>query len=498
MELHDKLRDCFDEMVVYKDLQKTSFFSALSLPAFMRDWLLKKFEDEDGEFDKDELLRFVKKFIPRKDDWTAIMNRIIVENEKVKFLAKVSINIDIKTGEVSFALPDFGLGFKDTIIESHVWDVCKDDLVKGKDVWGMVELGYRSPDDFDFEFEYEKKSSKAKNSKAGKITLVSFKNFCPYRIDLDQYKDARKDFTTEEWIDVILGAVDYNAAGYETQEQKLTMLTRLLPFVEKRLNLIELAPKGTGKSYLFGNVSRFGWLSSGGVMSRAKMFYDQSKRREGLISGSDFVTLDEVQTISFTDTDEMRAALKGYLEQGNFTVGDYKGVADAGMVLCGNIRKEIMDADGYSNMFVELPEVFHESALIERFHGFIKGWNIPRMKDDLKVSGWALNSEYFCSIMHELRGDMTYRAIVDELIIVPAGADTRDTEAVRRIATAYLKLLFPHVQSAKDISYYEFKKYCFDRARKMRDTIKYQLGLLDIEYSGKDLPPFTIQTFDEE
>ena len=498
MELHDKLRDCFDEMVVYKDLQKTNFFSALSLPAFMRDWLLKKFEDEDGEFDKDELLRFVKKFIPRKDDWTAIMNRIIVENEKVKFLAKVSINIDIKTGEVSFALPDFGLGFKDTIIESHVWDVCKDDLVKGKDVWGMVELGYRSPDDFDFEFEYEKKTSKAKNSKAGKITLVSFKNFCPYRIDLDQYKDARKDFSTEEWIDVILGAVDYNAAGYETQEQKLTMLTRLLPFVEKRLNLIELAPKGTGKSYLFGNVSRFGWLSSGGVMSRAKMFYDQSKHREGLISGSDFVTLDEVQTISFTDTDEMRAALKGYLEQGNFTVGDYKGVADAGMVLCGNIRKEIMDADGYSNMFVELPEVFHESALIERFHGFIKGWNIPRMKDDLKVSGWALNSEYFCSIMHELRGDMTYRAIVDELIVVPAGADTRDTEAVKRIATAYLKLLFPHVQSAKDISYYEFKKYCFDRARKMRDTIKYQLGLLDIEYSGKDLPPFTIQTFNEE
>ena len=276
MELHDKLRDCFDEMVVYKDLQKTNFFSALSLPAFMRDWLLKKFEDEDGEFDKDELLRFVKKFIPRKDDWTAIMNRIIVENEKVKFLAKVSINIDIKTGEVSFALPDFGLGFKDTIIESHVWDVCKDDLVKGKDVWGMVELGYRSPDDFDFEFEYEKKTSKAKNSKAGKITLVSFKNFCPYRIDLDQYKDARKDFTTEEWIDVILGAVDYNAAGYETQEQKLTMLTRLLPFVEKRVNLIELAPKGTGKSYVFEKISKRGWLITGGTVSR--MFNYQNKR----------------------------------------------------------------------------------------------------------------------------------------------------------------------------------------------------------------------------
>ena len=492
MDYIEKLRDNFDEMVVYKNLKQTNFFSALSLPSFMRDWLLRKFEDEDGNFDKDELLRFVKKFIPRKDDWNAIKNKIIIEGERVKFLAKVSVNIGIKTGIVSFSLPEFGLGFKETIIESSVWDECKDDLVKGRDIWGMVELGYRSPDAFDIEFEYEHSKSKAKTSKEGKIKLLSFRNFCPYEIDVEQYKDARNEFSIDEWIDIVLGAVDYNASGYKTEEQKLTMLTRLLPFVEKKLNLIELAPKGTGKSYLFGNVSRYGWLSSGGVMSRAKMFYDQSKRREGLISGSDFVTLDEVQTISFTDTDEMRAALKGYLEQGNFTVGDYKGTADAGVILCGNIRKEIMDSDGYSNMFVELPVVFHESALIERFHGFIKGWNIPRMNDDLKVSGWALNSEYFCSILHELRSDFTYRSIVDELIIVPDEADTRDTEAVKRIATAYLKLLFPNVRSASDISAYDFKHYCLDRAIRMRDTIRYQLGLLDVEYAGKDLPAFKI------
>ncbi len=496
MDYFDKLRDCFDEMVVYKDLKKTNFFSALSLPAFMRDWLLRKFEDEEGNFDKDELARFVKKFIPRKEDWNAIKNRVIVEGQKTKFLAKVSVNIDIRTGEVSFALPEFGLGFKETIIESDVWDECKEDLVKGRDVWGMIELGYRAPDAFDIEFEYEKSKSKARASKDGKIKLLSFRNFCPYEIDIEQYKEARKEFTTEEWMNVILGAVDYNADGYKTEEEKLTMLTRLLPFVEKRLNLIELAPKGTGKSYLFGNVSRYGWLSSGGIMSRAKMFYDQSKRREGLLSGSDFVTLDEVQTISFTDTDEMRAALKGYLEQGTFTVGDYKGVAEAGVVLCGNIRKEIMDADGYSNMFEELPVVFHESALIERFHGFIKGWNIPRMNDDLKVAGWALNSEYFCSIIHELRSDLTYRTVVDDLIVVPDSADTRDTEAVKRIATAYLKLLFPHVQNSKDISAYDFKRYCLSRAIKMRDTIRYQLGLLDKEYAGKDLPAFMVSKDD--
>lgn len=281
---------------------------------------------------------------------------------------------------------------------------------------------------------------------------------------------------------------------YDKAASFALMLTRLLPFVEKRLNLIELAPKGTGKSYLYGRVSRFGWLSSGGAMSVPKLFYDQSRRTEGLIAGYDFVTLDEIQTISFTDVDKVRSALKGYLESGEYTVGNHKGIAWAGMILCGNIPKEIMDNDATTDMFTELPSEFHESALLERFHGFIKGWNIPRMNDDLKVNGWALNSEYFCSIMHELRNDSSYRAIVDRLIEVPDGADTRDTEAVKRIATAYLKLLFPYVRQPEDIRTADFNRYCLRRACKMRSIILTQMGIMDIEYAGRDIPQFKVRT----
>jgi len=485
----EKLRTHFDEMMVYKDLKKSNFLPALGLPSFMRDWLLKKFGDENGNFDPEELDNFVRTYLPHKDNWTAIKNKVVVEMDQVKLLAKVSIDIDIRTAEVSFSLPDYGLSSKDSIIEDSVWQKCKDYLVGGRETWGMAEIGYRPAAE----------GERATGANRGKIRLAAFKGFCPYTIDVDYYKGARAEFSTEEWLDVLLGAVDYNAAGYtgdertDGEEMKLTMLTRLLPFVEKRLNLIELAPKGTGKSYLFGRVSRFGWLSSGGVMSRAKMFYDQNKRADGLVSWNDFVVLDEVQTISFTDVGEMRAALKGYLEQGVFTVGNYEGSADAGVVLCGNIKKETMDADGYVNMFEELPKVFHESALIERFHGFIKGWNIPRMNDDLKIAGWALNSEYFCSIMHELRSDTSYRATVDELVEVPAAADTRDTEAVKRIATAYLKLLFPNVRNAGGITAREFERYCLGRARKMRDVIKYQLGKLDAEYLGKDMPRLRVR-----
>ena len=281
---------------------------------------------------------------------------------------------------------------------------------------------------------------------------------------------------------------------YDKAASFALMLTRLLPFVEKRLNLIELAPKGTGKSYLYGRVSRFGWLSSGGAMSVPTLFYDQSRRTEGLIAGYDFVTLDEIQTISFTDVDKVRSALKGYLESGEYTVGNHKGIAWAGMILCGNIPKEIMDNDATTDMFTELPSEFHESALLERFHGFIKGWNIPRMNDDLKVNGWALNSEYFCSIMHELRNDSSYRAIVDRLIEVPDGADTRDTEAVKRIATAYLKLLFPYVRQPEDIRTADFNRYCLRRACKMRSIILTQMGIMDIEYAGRDIPQFKVRT----
>ena len=187
----------------------------------------------------------------------------------------------------------------------------------------------------------------------------------------------------------------------------------------------------------------------------------------------------------------MRAVLKGYMESGVFTVGNYEGVAESGIVLLGNVKEENMNE--YDNMFEELPKIFHESALIDRFHGFIKGWDIPRMHDDLKISDWALNSEYFSEIMHLLRYDVSYRAIVDDLVIVPERADTRDTEAIKRICTAYLKLLFPNVRNSKDVDLLQFNKYCLKPAISMRSIIKYQLGILDIEYRGKSVPYFDIR-----
>ena len=141
----EKLRDCFDEMVVYKDLKKSNFFSALGLPSFLRDWLLKKFADDEGNLDIDELTDFIRTYLPNKEEWVRIKDRIINDNERVKLLTKISVDISIKTGEITFSLPDFGLTNKETMIDVSTWDQYRGELISGQEVWGVVELGYRPP-----------------------------------------------------------------------------------------------------------------------------------------------------------------------------------------------------------------------------------------------------------------------------------------------------------------------------------------------------------------
>lgn len=472
----ERLKDAFDEMVLYKDLQKSNFISSFKLPSFMRDWVIKHFQDDDGVIDTEEAVNFVKEFIPTKDNWKSILNRIVSFHETVKFLGKISVNINIKNQEVSFRLPDFGLNYKETIIPKLVWDNCCDDLLKSEENWGIIEIGYQIPEN---------------DKDDGKIKLVSYQDFCPYEVSLDDYKSAREDFSLSEWIDIILAASDYNPNGYENTEQKLTMIQRFLPFVEKQVNLMELAPPGTGKSYLFGQISRYGWLVSGKV-TRSKLIYDLTTKKDGVVAFRDFVALDEIREAEYMKDTEIQSALQGIMENGKYRAPDNHEVnVEAGIIFLGNIASDKQNE--YVNMLTELPRPFHQPQFLDRIHGFIKGWDLPRMNDDMKACGWALNSEYFATIMHELRNDASYRAIVDEKIIVPQNSDTRDTEAVKKICTAYLKLLFPNVHKAEDIKSDDFRRYCLNPAMDMRGIIRIQMGLSDAKEQGKTVPEFDVK-----
>lgn len=477
--VEDKLRRYFGDMLVYKSPSNSKFFSALSLPSFMRDWLVMRFSDNEGHISKEEVSVYVKRTIPKKEQWNDYQVELLHKNQSVRFLTKVKIDFDTASRQALFSLPEFGVPQKkgEAVVEWHVIEANREYLLSPTEVWGIVELLC----DLD---ETGKKTI---------IKLVDFTPFCPYTIDLEFYKDMRRFFDVGEWLDVLLSAIDYNPNGYATKKQKITMLSRLLPFVEKRINLIELAPKETGKSYLFAQISKYGWLVSGGSISRAKMFYDISKRTPGLASRYDYVAFDEIQSIKFTDAMEMQGALKGYLESGEYRVGDYRGVGDAGLVLLGNIDTDKMYVD--QNMFSDLPEIFHESALLDRFHGFIRGWDIPKMKESLKANGWALNTEYFGEIMHMLRDELAYRAVVDELLELPKNSATRDTEAIKRICTGFLKLIFPNatdVSKLEDIN--KFVTYCLEPAMEMRRVIKRQLGIIDYgEFGQTKIPEIKVK-----
>ena len=143
----NRLKDAFDTMVVFKDLQQNNFISSFKLPSFMRDYVVKNFQDDDGEVDVEGASEFIRTYIPKKEDWKNLKNRIINNGETIKILAKVCIEINIRTGEISFSLPDFGLGYKDTTIPRDVWNACSDALLKAEENWGIIELGYQYPYD---------------------------------------------------------------------------------------------------------------------------------------------------------------------------------------------------------------------------------------------------------------------------------------------------------------------------------------------------------------
>jgi ATP-dependent Lon protease len=394
-----------------------------------------------------------------------VKSRLVSLQETVQLLTRFIISTDIKEGKVRLAIPDAGIKFTEAFIPEWLIGKHKDDLIDGEK-WGVIKLKYNPP------------SGREK----GRIELTEYKPFRPYKVDLEYFIDCCKQFSTEEWIDVLLSAMEYNPQGFDNITQKLEFISRLLPFVEPRLNMIELAPKGTGKSYVFGNLSKYGWLVSGGKVSRAKLFYDKTRQQPGIMKNYDLITFDEIQTIVFQDPSEMQAILKSYLESGKATVDNYAFLSECSMMLMGNLPLTSDNQPIDKKYFNALPENFRESALLDRFHGFIEGWKLPRMEQGMILKGWTLNVEYFSEILHALRTAPEYECLVNEAIYSEEKSDLRDLKAVKRMASAYSKLLFPHITSIEDLDKEEFYNYCLEPAIRRRGIIKEQCHKIDDEF----------------
>jgi len=459
--LDAKIRKVFQEESVYKKPSVYRVFSGYNLPSFVKDWLIKRYTNDDGYIEIYELEKFLSSHIAHKG--SKIKGTLLNDLKEITLLARIIVEPDIKSGLLRFSIPDIGIKFNEGRIPQYV--AKKFPELKGGEVWGVVKLVYILPE----------------GTQKGTIEIVDYKPFKPYEVDIGYFRENRKEFSLEEWIDLLIRSMEYNPNGFESLSQKLLFISRLLVFIEPNLNMIELAPKGTGKSYIFNNLSKYGWVISGGVVSRAKLLYDVARSTPGIITRYDFVALDEIETIKFTDASELQGALKSYLESGNFSIANYRGVSSAGFMLLGNIPLTRDKKPLYNKYFVNLPSFFQNSALLDRFHGFIEGWKLPRVREDLKLKGYALNIEYFSEILHELRTLPDFANIVNNLLDIPKNADTRDTKAIIKLCTGYLKLLFPHIQSERDIRKEDFE-ICLKLALEMRGIIRKQISFIDSEF----------------
>ena len=463
--LDEKVRQIFPEESIYKQPGGDSKFSGLNLPSFIKDWLVKKFTDVNDQIDAEGLKNFLDKHLPGKN--SNIRGRLL-QNETLTILARIIVEVDIKNGIYKFGLPDLGIRTNEGQISRSVINAFPN-LGEGE-TWGIVTLQYVEPDE---------------EIKTGYVRMVGYQPFKPYNPNFDYYKLARNEFSITEWIDFIIACMEYNpqSESFDSIDTKLLFLSRLLVFVEPNLNLIELAPKGTGKSYIFLNLSKYGWQISGGKITRAKLFYNMATQTPGIISNYDFVSMDEVKTITFENPSELQGALKNYLESGSFTVGKSKQDSSCGLILLGNIDLTSERKPLNNKYFMELPEVFHDTALIDRFHGFLEGWKLPRLNKGLFFQGYSLNVEYFSEVLSSLRQDPTYMTIADELLVFPSNSDARDTKAIKRLCAGYLKLLFPNVKNSEDISPEDFYNYCFMPSYEKRAIIRKQLSLMDPEFT---------------
>lgn len=465
--LSQKIKTYFPSMAIYKDSASTnSLFAGRNLPSFVKDFVLKKYINEQGQVNAQGLTTFLNTVIPQKAE--DVKDRL-GNNEEVTLLARFIIYIDLVKGVRRFGIPDLGIKTNEGQIPEYVYAKHKGTLVDGEK-WGIVKLCVLPDAD----------------GKKNHVEMVDYKPFKPYKsVDLDFYREARKHFTTEEWMDFLLSAMEYDSNGFESIACKLEFLTRLLIFVEPRLNVIELAPKGTGKSYVFGNLSKYGWLVSGGKVTRAKLFYDKQKQQNGIIKNHDFTVFDEIQTIVFQEPSEIQAALKSYLESGKTTIDNNEFSSECGLMLMGNIPLNENKRPLSNLYFNSLPVNFRESALLDRFHCFIEGWYLPRINKSMIFKGWTINVEYFSEVLHGMRTQNQYAQLFDQLVVFEKDADMRDFNAVKRIATAYMKLLFPHWVNIEDINLQDFDDYCLQPAIRRRGIIKEQCHNIDAEFKTR-------------
>ena len=412
-ELDEKIVKVFGELAVDKHLARMR--EVARLPRFISEYLMSRYRNPD------ELSRVVTEYYPDPSEKDRVLNRLKVEGG-IKLIDEFKVDVDLRHNIYRLHIPCLQIHdalASESIVRSY------ERILSG--LWGIGLL------------EYRPSLAEEAPIQLTPIVLAGFSPFQVYSIDVGEFIEARGRFTLHEWMDVLIQSIGLNPDMYD-EKGKLLLLMRLVPLIEGNVNLLELGPRATGKTYLYRNISYYTRIYAGGTISPARLFFDARLRVVGDIGTRDVVIFDEVSRIRFRSP-EVVAKLKDYMVDGHFERATLKrAYSDCSLVFLGNL-----DISELGTVTEYLPDFMKDTAFLDRIHGIIPGWRLPKIRrsEVHLAQGYGLAVDYLSEVFHQLR-KYDAQSTVEGGIELAGDYTIRDERGVLKLLSGLFKLLFPN------------------------------------------------------
>lgn len=461
------LNERFAGKVVRKDLTKLIKEGA-NVPVYVLEYLLGMYcassDDETIRSGLETVKNILAENYVRPDEADKVKSKIR-ERGSFKIIDKVTVKLNESRDSYEALLSN--LGIKNAEVSDTYVRQFEKLLVGG--IWCIVTIQYR--------FE--------ENQKGSPFVISELKPIQMPNMDLEGLFEARKAFTEEQWIDAIIRSIGMEPSCFK-ERVKWHLLARMIPLVENNYNLCELGPRNTGKSHIYKEISPNSILVSGGQTTVANLFYNMSARKVGLVGLWDVVAFDEVAGINFKDHDGIQI-MKDYMASGSFSRGRESINANASMVFVGNINQSVESLVKTSHLLAPFPEDMIDSAFFDRFHAYVPGWEIPKMRPEFFTNQYGWIVDYLAEWLREMR-KRSFADATDKWFKLGSNLNQRDTIAVRRTVSGLLKLICPDGSYTKEIV-----RKCLEYALETRRRVKEQLKKIggmefyDVHFSYIDL-----------
>jgi ATP-dependent Lon protease len=449
-DLDFKINLLFPGVVVRKDLVKAVKGNAI-VPSYVLEYLLGQYAASDDEATIQAGIDTVRKilaehYVHRSE--SELVKSTIKERGRHRIIDKVTVTLNEKADvyEAEFA----NLGIKGVIVDSPVIKAHPKLLVGG--VWCICDIEYFHSDDQRFV----------------PWILGSIKPIQLSKFDVDQYLEARRGFNTEEWIDLLMQSIGFNPEMF-SRRGKFLQLVRLIPFVERNYNLVELGPKGTGKSHIFSEFSPHGMLISGGEVTVPKLFVNNANGRLGLVGYWDVVAFDEFAGKKKRTDKALVDIMKNYMANKSFSRGVETLGAEASMVFVGNTSHTVPYMLKNSDLFDELPEAYHDPAYLDRLHHYIPGWEVDIIRGEMFSDGYGFVVDYIAEVLKSMRSQ-DYSDRYQQHFTLSPEISTRDRDGIHKTFSGLMKILYPDGHATKEETE-EILRFAIEGRKRVKDQI---------------------------